>query len=212
MSDHSTAGDSAANRGEQASVPARRRLPLLALLPLIVFSALVVLFLAQLLSGRDVSEVPSALIGRPAPEFTLAPVPELTSGGDVVPGFSRADLLGKVSIVNIFASWCVPCRDEHPFLMELARDRRIQMLGINYKDKPANARDFLEGFGNPYLRVGADDTGRAAIEWGVYGVPETFIVDAEGTIRYKFIGPMSERSYHSVILPQLESILSGSQS
>ncbi|MAA98978.1 MAG: DsbE family thiol:disulfide interchange protein [Stappia sp.] len=187
--------------------PARRGLPVMALLPLVVFSLLAVLFLFQLVSGKDTSEVPSALIGKPAPEFTLPPVPELTRDGAAVPGVSRADLLGKVSVVNVFASWCAPCRQEHPLLEELARSGKAQMIGINYKDKPENARRFLGSLGNPYDLVGADDKGRAAIDWGVYGVPETFIVDAAGTIRYKFIGPLSPESYQDVFLPQLQKVL-----
>jgi cytochrome c biogenesis protein CcmG/thiol:disulfide interchange protein DsbE len=185
----------------------RRRLPLMALLPLVVFGLLAALFLAQLLSGKDASEVPSALIGKPAPEFTLPAVPGLVAKGDPVPGFARADLLGKVSVVNIFASWCAPCRQEHPLLEELAATGKAQLLGVNYKDKPENARRFLGALGNPYDRVGADDKGRAAIDWGVYGVPETFIVDAAGMIRYKFIGPLSEASYRQVFLPELEKVL-----
>uniref|UniRef100_UPI003BAB5A78 DsbE family thiol:disulfide interchange protein n=1 Tax=Stappia sp. TaxID=1870903 RepID=UPI003BAB5A78 len=196
--------------GEDVSAeeaPARRGLPVMALLPLVVFSLLAVLFLFQLVSGKDTSEVPSALIGKPAPEFTLPPVPELTRDGAAVPGVSRADLLGKVSVVNVFASWCAPCRQEHPLLEELARSGKAQMVGINYKDKPENARRFLGSLGNPYDLVGADDKGRAAIDWGVYGVPETFIVDAAGTIRYKFIGPLSPESYQDVFLPQLQKVL-----
>lgn len=194
-----------------AAPPQRRRLPLVALLPLVVFAGLAVLFLAQLLSGRDTSQVPSALIGRPAPEFVLPPVPDLLGPDGPVPGVSRADLLGKVSVVNIFASWCVPCRQEHPLLEDLARSGRAQMIGINYKDKPENARRFLGALGNPYDLVGADDAGRAAIDWGVYGVPETFIVDAAGTIRYKFIGPLDPQSYREVFLPQLEAVLAAPQ-
>lgn len=186
----------------------RRRIPLMALLPLVVFALLAVLFLVQLLSGKDTSQVPSALIDKPAPEFTLPPVADLRGGdGAPVPGVSRADLLGQVSVVNIFASWCAPCRQEHPLLEDLARLDKAQMIGINYKDKPENARRFLGTLGNPYDRVGADDKGRAAIDWGVYGVPETFIVDAAGTIRYKFIGPLSPESYRDVFLPELDKIL-----
>ncbi|WP_349358717.1 DsbE family thiol:disulfide interchange protein [Stappia sp.] len=196
---------------DTASAPAarpKRRLPLVALLPLVVFGLLAALFLVQLLSGKDTSQVPSALIGKPAPEFTLPPVPDLLGeDGAPMPGFTRADLLGKVSVVNIFASWCVPCRQEHPLLEALADDGRAEIIGINYKDKPENARRFLGALGNPYDRVGADDRGRAAIDWGVYGVPETFIVDAAGTIRYKFIGPLAPETYRDVFLPELEKVL-----
>jgi cytochrome c biogenesis protein CcmG/thiol:disulfide interchange protein DsbE len=184
-----------------------RRIPLLALLPLVVFALLAALFLVQLLSGKDTSRVPSALIDKPAPEFALPPVPELAGPGGPVPGVTRADLLGKVSVVNVFASWCVPCRQEHPLLEDLARSGKVQMVGINYKDKAENARRFLGALGNPYDLVGADDRGRAAIDWGVYGVPETFIVDARGTIRYKFIGPLSPETYRDAFLPELDRIL-----
>ena len=186
----------------------RRRIPLVALLPLIVFGLLAVLFMMQLLSGKDTSQVPSALIGKAAPEFSLPAVPALIGEDGVpMPGFSRDDLLGTVSVVNVFASWCAPCRQEHPLLMDLAADGRAAVIGINYKDKPENARRFLGALGNPYDLVGADDRGRAAIDWGVYGVPETFIVDAQGTIRYKFIGPLAADTYRDVFLPELEKVL-----
>ena len=185
----------------------KRRIPLLVLLPLIVFTALAGLFLVQLTIGHDPSQIPSALIGKPVPDTELPPVPELTRNGQAVPGIAKADLLGKVSVVNVFASWCVPCRQEHPFLEELSQREGFQMLGINYKDKPENARRFLGSLGNPYDRVGGDEKGRTAIDWGVYGVPETFIVDAKGTIRYKFIGPLSAESYSTVFLPQLEKVI-----
>lgn len=203
----STETGTAPGSGGRPDGTAPRRIPLLALLPLVVFGLLAVLFLVQLVSGKDTSKVPSALIDKPAPEFSLPPVPGLIDRGTPVPGVSRADLLGKVSVVNIFASWCVPCRQEHPLLEELARSGKAQMIGINYKDKAENARRFLGTLGNPYALVGADENGRAAIEWGVYGVPETFIVDATGTIRFKFIGPLSPESYRDVFLPQLEKVL-----
>ncbi len=180
----------------------RKKIPILALMPLVVFALLATLFLAQLLSGDDASEVPSALLNKPAPQFSLEPVEGLD-----VPGLTTDDLKGRVSVVNVFASWCVPCRQEHPLLERLAQNRRIQLFGINYKDKPENARRFLGTLGNPYARIGADSAGRAAIDWGVYGVPETFIVDAEGIIRYKFIGPLSPETYANIFLPKLEKIL-----
>ncbi|POF32649.1 DsbE family thiol:disulfide interchange protein [Roseibium marinum] len=187
----------------------KRRFPVLVLLPLVVFAALAGLFLFQLTLGGDPQKIPSALLNKPAPDFTLDAVPGLLKDDMPVPGISRADLLGKVSVVNIFASWCVPCRQEHPLLEELATVEGIQLLGINYKDKPENARRFLGSLGNPYTRIGADDSGRTAIEWGVYGVPETFIVDASGMIRYKFIGPLSPQSYRTVFLPELRKIQQG---
>ncbi|NBN65494.1 DsbE family thiol:disulfide interchange protein [Microvirga tunisiensis] len=184
----------------------RRRLPLFALLPLLIFAALAGLFLFQLVLGRDPATLPSALLDKPAPEMALAPVEGLTRDGQPVPGFSGADLKGGVTVVNVFASWCVPCRQEHPLLEELGKDERVRLIGINYKDKPENARRFLGSLGNPYDRIGADDTGRAAIEWGVYGVPETYILDSAGIIRFKYIGPLSPESYRDVFLPQLERV------
>lgn len=172
--------------------PASRRL---FLIPVILFGALSLLFLVQLFTG-DPSRVPSALIGRQVPALELPALEGLTRAGAPVPGFARADLAGgRISIVNVFASWCVPCRTEHPFLMEmagsdLARDGRLAIIGINYKDEPENARRFLGALGNPYARVGTDRAGRSAIEWGVYGVPETFLVGADGTILAKIVGPL----------------------
>lgn len=191
---------------EQTETPQKRRLPVLVLLPLAIFAALAALFLFDLTSGKNPSEIPSALIGKKAPETDLPGVAELQRDGEIVPGFATKDLLGKVSVVNVFASWCVPCRQEHPMLEELAKVEGIQLIGINYKDKPENARRFLGSLGNPYARIGADENGRASINWGVYGVPETYIVDREGMIRYKFIGPLSPASYSNVFMPQLEKI------
>lgn len=197
--------------GKTANAPAKRGFPVLVLLPLVVFMALAGLFMFQLLLGNDPQKIPSALIDKPAPEFSLTAVEGITRDGSVVPGFSREDLLGKVSVVNVFASWCVPCRQEHPLLEDLAKVKDIQLLGINYKDKPENARRFLGSLGNPYSHIGADPAGRTAIEWGVYGVPETFVVDKEGTIRYKFIGPLSPASYQEVFLPELSKIIAANR-
>ncbi len=165
---------------------------LLVLLPLALFGGLAALFLGGLLGG-DRSRLPSALIGQPAPAVQLPPLEGLLRDGAPVPGFGGADLRqGKVRLVNIFASWCAPCHAEHPFLMELAKDGRIAIFGINQKDQPENARRFLGAKGNPYAAVGVDPNGRASIEWGVYGVPETFIVKGDGTIAYKLVGPLTE--------------------
>ncbi len=180
------------------------------LLPLVVFGALAVLMGFWLLSGHDPKELPSALINKPAPEFELPPVAGLQRDGAQVPGFSHSDLLGQVTVVNVFASWCAPCRAEHRYLMDLAEDNRYEVAGLNYKDTEVQATRFLDELGNPYDRVGFD-TGRAGIEWGVYGVPETFIVDKAGQIRYKFVGPLSEASYRDVFLPELEKILNESE-
>ena len=187
----------------------RRKSAVLVLLPVAIFAALAALFLFQLTIGDDPSMIPSALIGKKAPDTELAGIPDLRRDGETVPGFSTKDLLGKISVVNVFASWCVPCRQEHPLLEELSKVEGIQLIGINYKDKPENARRFLGSLGNPYARIGADENGRASIDWGVYGVPETYIVDREGTIRYKFIGPLAPKSYAETFLPQLEKIKAG---
>jgi cytochrome c biogenesis protein CcmG, thiol:disulfide interchange protein DsbE len=165
---------------------------LLVLLPLILFGGMAALFLSGLLGG-DRSKLPSALIGQPAPVGALAPLEGLQRDGAPVPGFSGADLRrGGVRLVNVFASWCAPCHAEHPFLMELAKDGRIAILGLNQKDQPENARRFLGAKGNPYAAVGVDPNGRASIEWGVYGVPETFIVKGDGTIAHKLVGPLTD--------------------
>jgi cytochrome c biogenesis protein CcmG, thiol:disulfide interchange protein DsbE len=164
---------------------------------LILFGGLAALFLTGLLGG-DRTKLPSALIGQPAPQIALAPLEGLQRDGRAVPGFDGADLRqGKVRLVNVFASWCAPCHAEHPFLMELAKDSRIAIFGINQKDVPDNARRFLGSKGNPYAAVGVDPAGRASIEWGVYGVPETFIVKGDGTIAHKLVGPLTEANMAS---------------
>jgi cytochrome c biogenesis protein CcmG, thiol:disulfide interchange protein DsbE len=186
------------------AAPGPRRF--LVLLPLIVFGGLAALFLAGLLGG-DRSRLPSALLGQPAPAVTLAPLDGLVRDGVPVPGFGGGDLrAGKVRLVNVFASWCAPCHAEHPFLMELARDSRIAILGINQKDTTENARRFLGARGNPYAAVGIDPAGRASIEWGVYGVPETFIVKGDGMIAYKLVGPVTEANL-AVLKAEIEKAL-----
>ena len=147
------------------------------------------------------------LVGKAAPDFDLPPLAGLTANNAAVPGLKKADLLGHVTLVNIFASWCGPCRQEHPLLAELAKDTRVRLVGINYKDKPENARRFLDDLGNPYAAVGVDANGRTGIDWGVYGVPETFVVGPDGIIRYKFIGPISEEGLAKVLKPEIEKAL-----
>jgi cytochrome c biogenesis protein CcmG/thiol:disulfide interchange protein DsbE len=181
-----------------------RKLKLVYLLPLGLFLSLALIFLLRLESGNDPSVVPSALVGQPAPPFELPPLE-----GAGVPGFSRADLDGQVTVVNIFASWCGPCRVEHPQLVALAADERIRVVGIDYKDQPANALRFLSELGNPYAAIGVDTRGRAAIDWGVYGVPETFVVDRAGVIRFKFIGPLSPETVEGNLMPVIEAALAG---
>ena len=185
---------------------ASRRNRFVLLLPLILFLALAALFLIRLGSG-DPSRIPSALIGRPVPTTSLAPVPGLQRNGKPLPGLDPAEFQGRVSLVNVWASWCVPCHDEVPFLQQLAEDPRIRLVGINYKDQPDNARRFLNRYGNPFAASGADENGRAAIEWGVYGVPETFVVGREGTIVYKMVGPVTSANFDRVLKVEIEKAL-----
>jgi cytochrome c biogenesis protein CcmG/thiol:disulfide interchange protein DsbE len=187
---------------------APRRRPLLTVLPILMFAGLAALFYVRLGSG-DPSTLPSALIGRPAPDASLPALEGLTHDGNPVPGLSAAELRdGRVTVVNVFASWCAPCRQEHPVLAALAAGGKARLVAIDYKDEPENARRFLGRLGNPYDAVGVDPKGRAAIDWGVYGVPETFVVGPDGTVRYKFVGPLSEASLASVLMPQIEKAAS----
>lgn len=188
--------------------PARRKFrTLLILAPLLCFLALAGLFYVRLGAG-DASRLPSPLIGKVIPNVTL---PKLE--GQPLPGFSSDDLRkGTVTLVNVFASWCVPCRDEHPVLMKLSRDKDlaaqgVRIAGLNYKDEPANALRFLAEDGTPYSMIGVDKAGRASIDWGVYGVPETFVVRGDGTIAYKFIGPLSEKSLNETLLPEIRKAM-----
>jgi cytochrome c biogenesis protein CcmG/thiol:disulfide interchange protein DsbE len=187
--------------------PRGRRI--LVLLPLAVFLALTALFLVRLFSG-DPSRIPSALIGHPAPDIDLPPVAGLERDGTAIPGITAADFRGHVTVVNVWASWCIPCHDEAPFLLYLAGDTRIRVIGINYKDQPDNARRFLNRYGNPFAASGADQNGRAAIEWGVYGVPETFLVGRDGRIAYKLVGPLGAENLGKEMKPAIEKALAGS--
>jgi|TARA_R110002051_G_scaffold102297_2_gene173562 cytochrome c biogenesis protein CcmG/thiol:disulfide interchange protein DsbE len=162
------------------------------MLPVAVFAA-VALALYWGLNDNDDS-LPSTLIGKPIPEFDLPPVEGRQTG------FSSADLRDQVSIVNVWASWCVPCRVEMPLLNELAEDGIVPIYGINFKDDAVEALAFLEELGDPYTRIGADQSGRVAIDWGVYGLPETFVVDADGRIAYKHVGPFDRTSLEEDIL------------
>jgi cytochrome c biogenesis protein CcmG, thiol:disulfide interchange protein DsbE len=192
-----------APRPEAGSHSTRR--PLLIFVPLVVFAALAVLFVIRLYSG-NASLLPSTLVGRQVPAFALPPVEGLLGK----PGFSDADLRqGKVTLVNVFASWCVPCHHEHELIMRLSADPAlaragVRLFGLAYKDDPANITRFLAEGGDPFTRVGADRNGRTAIDFGVYGVPETFIIKGDGKIAYRFVGPLSEESYRTVILPAIE--------
>lgn len=172
--------------------------------PLIVFAAMAAMF-GFALYGGDPSKLPSALIGKPAPEFTFPPVAGLAKDGKPVAGVKSADLsTGEVTVVNFWASWCVPCVQEHPYLVALAERAGVRVVGINYKDPPPGGKKFLERLGNPYVRVGADASGRGAIEWGVYGMPETFVLDGKGRIVFKHVGPIDGRSLQDDILPAIK--------
>jgi cytochrome c biogenesis protein CcmG/thiol:disulfide interchange protein DsbE len=179
---------------------------LFVLIPLALFAALAALFLYRLGAG-DPSRIPSALIGRPVPETTLPAVEGLTRDNAPVPGITPADLKGGVTLVNVWASWCVPCHDEAPLLMKMAEDKRYRIVGINQKDNPDNARRFLGRYGNPYAAVGADSNGRASIDWGVYGVPETFVVGKDGRIAYKLVGPITTDNIETTLKPAIAKAL-----
>ena len=180
-----------------AAAPAPRRFWLY-LLPIAVFAGIGVLLYAGLF--RDPTLVPSPLVGKPVPEFSLGPV----QGREL--GLSSQDLRGEVSLVNVFASWCVACRDEHPLLVALQREDVLPIHGLNYKDAPDDAAAWLEALGDPYTRIGADLDGRVGIDWGVYGVPETFVVDRNGHIAYKHIGPVTPRVLDEIILPLVRAL------
>jgi cytochrome c biogenesis protein CcmG/thiol:disulfide interchange protein DsbE len=183
----------------------KRRLAVL--LPLVFFLALAALFFFRLGSG-DPSRIPSALIGHPAPETNLAPVPGLLArDGTQLPGIEAVGFKGAVTLINVWASWCIPCHDEAPLLNALSEDSRIRVVGINYKDQPDNARRFLGRYGNPFAAAGSDGNGRASMEWGVYGVPETFLVGRDGRIAYKLVGPITEANLQSVLKPEIEKAL-----
>jgi cytochrome c biogenesis protein CcmG/thiol:disulfide interchange protein DsbE len=175
---------------------------LLYLAPLLVFAVVAGYFVWGLNPSRDPGEIPSVLIDQPVPQFDLPPL-----AGVDRPGLSSADLEdGPVTLVNVFASWCIPCRAEHKYFMALAEADKVRLAGINYKDKTADAVRWLAELGNPYARIGADDAGRAGIEWGISGVPETFVIDRKGQIRYRHVGPLYDQVLEDEILPLVESL------
>ncbi|KAA9385012.1 DsbE family thiol:disulfide interchange protein [Neorhizobium galegae] len=179
---------------------ARYALPLIPLVIFLGFAAVAGKMLYdQDVNGRDVSAIPSALIGKKAPSLALPPLE-----GSNTPALTSAAITGKLTLVNVFASWCVPCRQEHPILKELANDSRLTIVGINYKDRNDNALRFLGELGNPYKAIGVDPNGKAAIDWGVYGIPESYLVAPDGTILYKKVGPFDARSLTQDLLPAIE--------
>ena len=186
---------------EAARAPSIRRFGLA--LPLLVFAVLAGLFWYAL-HGGDPSRLPSALIGKPVPQFDLPPIDGLLADSKDVPGFGAAELAqGEPTVVNVFASWCVECQVEHPLLLALGQEPGIRLYGIDYKDDAASARRFLGRYGNPYARVGADASGRTAIDFGVYGVPETYVIGGDGKIAFRHVGPLTEAVIKSKILPLL---------
>ncbi|MBB4954883.1 cytochrome c biogenesis protein CcmG/thiol:disulfide interchange protein DsbE [Agrobacterium vitis] len=177
-----------------------------AAIPLLVFAAIAgisgKMLYDQDVNGKNVSEIPSALIGTKAPALDLPPLE-----GANLPALTTSAISGKLTLVNVFASWCVPCRDEHPLLKQLSKDPRIQIVAINYKDKSDNALRFLGELGNPYMAIGIDPNGKAAIDWGVYGIPESYLVAPDGTIVYKRVGPFDARSIEQGLFPAIEKVL-----
>ncbi|SIQ68324.1 cytochrome c biogenesis protein CcmG, thiol:disulfide interchange protein DsbE [Rhizobium sp. RU35A] len=188
------------------AVPRRRAIRVLVLIPLLVFAGFAAIagkmLYDQDVNGLDVAAIPSALIGKPAPSLALPPLE-----GSATPALTDAAIRGKLTLVNVFASWCVPCRQEHPLLKQLATDPRLTIVGINYKDRNDNALRFLGELGNPYRAIGVDPNGKAAIDWGVYGIPESYLVGTDGTILYKRVGPFDERSVTQDLLPAIAKAL-----
>ena len=183
-----------------------RRRRMLLVVPLIAFLGLFALFFIRLFAG-DPSHIPSALIGQPAPQIILPGITGLDRDRKPVPGLDPKELKGAVTIMNVWASWCVPCHDEAPLLMQLSQDQRLRVIGINYKDEAENARRFLGRYGNPFAAAGADRDGRGSIEWGVYGVPETFVIGRDGRIAYKLVGPITPENFVSDLKPEIEKAL-----
>lgn len=179
----------------------------LAALPLAIFLGLALIFWTQLNSGRDISEIPSALIGTKAPFRYLEPLVGAMKDGAQVPALSAEAAKGKLTLVNFWASWCVPCRQEHPVILSLSKDPRLTVVGVNYKDGSENALRFLGELGNPFSAIGLDPVGKMAIDWGVYGIPESYLVGPDGTILYKKVGPFDERSLKNGLFPAIEKAL-----
>ena len=173
------------------------------LVPVVVFGGMALLFAIGL--KGDPGKLPSVLIGKPVPQFDLPALNGALYKGAKVPGLKTGDLKkGRLTLVNVWASWCIPCRQEHPQLMAIARAGKIDLVGINHKDTRANALAFLREGGSPYSAIGVDTTGRASIDWGVYGVPETYLVDAKGVIRYKFVGPITPKALKGTLQQHID--------
>ncbi len=184
--------------GRKAEHPPLRRMRFAYLVPLAAFIAITIIFAWGM--SRDPKAIPSTLIDKPVPQFSLPPVKGRTLG------LSSNDLTGEVSLVNVFASWCVACREEHPIFMQMKSDAVVPIHGLNYKDHPDNAARWLNTMGDPYTRTGADISGRVAIDWGVYGVPETFVIAKDGRIAYKHIGAVTPKVVDETLLPLIRRL------
>ena len=193
-----TTGNIVRSDAQQHAIPRAMRRRMVVFLPVMILAGLAIMLAWGL--TRNATDIPSALVGKAVPEFSLSPVKGRTLG------LSSGDLRGEVSLVNVFASWCVACREEHPVFMQLAASKEVPLHGLNYKDQPDNAEKWLNTLGDPYTRTGADLNGRVAIDWGVYGVPETFVVGADGRIAYKHIGPVTDQALRETILPLVERL------
>jgi cytochrome c biogenesis protein CcmG/thiol:disulfide interchange protein DsbE len=190
----------------ETAAPRTKRL---VMLPVALFLGLAGLFFFALFAG-DPAKLPSALIGKPVPVTSFEPLEGLVEAGKPMPGFDSAALAkGQVTFVNFWASWCIPCVQEHPLLIDLAKRTGVPVYGVNYKDTTEAARRFIGRYGNPYAAVGIDPLGRGAIEWGVYGMPESFLVDGAGRIVYKHVGPISRDSLEKQVLPAIEKARGG---
>ncbi len=190
----------------QNETQAQRPRVWVAIIPRAIFAAIGALFWQGLGAG-DPSKLPSALIGKAAPDVALPPLDNLAGPGGAVPGIDPAAFRGAVTIVNVWASWCIPCHEEAPLFLKVAQDKRIRVVGVNYKDQPDKALNFLKRYGNPFAAVGVDASGRAGIEWGVYGVPETFVVGRDGKIAYKLVGPLTPDNIDRVLRPEIDKAL-----
>lgn len=183
----------------------------LAFIPLAVFAGFALVtgkvLYDQEVHGKDISAIPSALIGTRAPSLAMPPLE-----GSNTPALTNEAIAGKLTVLNVFASWCIPCREEHPILLALSKDPRINLVGINYKDRNDNALRFLGELGNPYNAIGVDPNGKAAIDWGVYGIPETYLVGPDGTILYKKVGPFDPLSFREGLMPAIEKALASPSS
>lgn len=177
------------------------------LLPLILFLGLALVFVIQLRSGDDENILPSTLIGKVAPSLDLPPLSGLSKRGKPVPGIATTMTKGHLALVTFWASWCEPCREEQPLLLRLANDNNMMVIGVDYKDHESDARNFLEESGNPFDAVGIDRTGDAGIRWGVYGIPETFLVSENAIVLYKHVGPLTQTAIRDKLMPHIKKAL-----